>query len=920
MDAQQPTHRVRTAEELIDMSYENFWDLLKHYNEYTFPHEVRDSLYEKCYDLEHILNLAKRGMDITGKHISIPVGANTPQDRVNIQLDPKDTFEFFAYVVEKDSFSKIITVTKKALECDVLEDRWQFSDIFLSDYEAIKEALEWVGEMIIQVKNEGRTIYSLEVERFKKVGEKLVNSYEMVKFRQLISDISRKKSADAIYNVFPDMFKSSVGWQPFVFVCCSSGTGKTQIPFTLCKGDIPFLYMLDKVKVPEDESDITGQKVYHLFETISGKFDEACTADKAVIRRVLKKEKLNYIGLNNFEKIKEKGTKLKSAGFIVAVLEQLAEAHRRRQGDFDWIDAQLSIDLDNLNYVEKDLETAARDIDNIRLQMRGVTLKPLVFLDECVTSDKNMMFLFKRSLIRSLNLIPVIMGTDSKLHNIVRKSKKFYRSGGDDDVWGFVFHLLPEYPIEELQQKADELKNSFDRQEADYDRKVRFVDVIAECLVHERPLFVSPALDELERMVISEGAFNPGESLQAVLKSIHTVFLNRKDANDDFRDAQLRFLQHHYDSIYTLEATKINTDVNSHLGMLFDPCNGDLKDKHDDEIDRRLEASTGIITLALNHLHGVCYVLNGSKSKFVVNEYFASFKRAPLSTLAFASSTEGPHARNLFPPDVDTDTTERMSVMQVIYTMRGSTADTVSKKRAGDRLENRCKYALIASLSEKGFARKSMIDWLPLFFGEFEPRYPSSSTPFTLTYDSEELIDALKKIEMPFCAPIGEDWPDNLLKFVQEDCGGQIGRFDNTPDISEIDGLLYRLERSFDAAGKPIIEDIPLLTLECKYQNERITYSGIARILGKFELYSTKIQLIVAREFGGLGDITKKMTDYVKTRRMYVVYAERSDGRVNIKLLCGEPADDASCVILFPFDADKFLGIKRKTPKRPRRS
>ena len=51
-----------------------------------------------------------------------------------------------------------------------------------------------------------------------------------------------------------------------------------------------------------------------------------------------------------------------------------------------------------------------------------------------------------------------------------------------------------------------------------------------------------------------------------------------------------------------------------------------------------------------------------------------------------------------------------------------------------------------------------------------------------------------------------------------------------------------------------------------------------------------------------------------------LVYEECSDGRVEIKLLCGEPADDASCVLLFPFDVDEFFKVVDEREKLPRLS
>ena len=112
---------------------------------------------------------------------------------------------------------------------------------------------------------------------YKYVGSKLSTCDGLKKFRRLIENIYHRKKDDTELPDYNGMYQPGEVVAPFVLVCCSSGTGKTQMPFNLLE-DVPVLYLLDKVK--------SGWQLNIVFEAISNCFHEKVLHDITEIRRL----------------------------------------------------------------------------------------------------------------------------------------------------------------------------------------------------------------------------------------------------------------------------------------------------------------------------------------------------------------------------------------------------------------------------------------------------------------------------------------------------------------------------------------------------------------------------------------------------------------------------------------------------------
>ena len=396
--------------------------------------------------------------------------------------------------------------------------------------------------------------------------------------------------------------------------------------------------------------------------------------------------------------------------------------------------------------------------------------------------------------------------------------------------------------------------------------------------------------------------------MQAVCTRLYDTYGAKKTMDDEFKKAQLRFLQNHYRPIHRFKTFEDCSGIKNHLGSIWDH-HVRLNDKMNDiEIEKLVAKAKKVITLMLHKNEGIKSPDHGLPATFAISEYFHSFRRTPLSVLAFASSCDGPHWRNLFPYNQD----ERMSITRVLKTIKSIETD-------GELLENLCKYAIIASLACKGFKNMNMAEWLPYFCAEFELNSLPGGIAPTINYGSELLVNAFQKIKMPFCTPLAEEWPLKLLRFVQADCKCLVGRLENAPDA---DGLLYELQTvplsqsradaSNQVFSSTLKRDKPLLVMECKDHQREIHFGRIQEILGKFEPYSARIQLIVASGFEDMNGIVTKLTDYVTGNNMFAVYVHtgKGDNIPKVELLCGDArVNNASCLILF--------SVKKLTSPKP---
>ena len=742
-----------------------------------------------------------------------------------------------------------------------LRDVWDVDDI----KEAFTAASNMLGRLKKTLKDWSRLLgVEQPVEEYEDVGSKLLETAEIKKFLQLVTDVQDRNTDSELIPEFEGKLTIK-NFKPSIFVCSSSGMGKTQLPFTIAS-KVPLLYLLDL----QDSSQRTLlQSVYRPFTDISLVFNDCCKKDRELLatnQKLLNATKLlfstsstshigiqrpssvsstgsqqlsvaaqepvtlaeslemknDYFGMHVMTEIARLDIKLHSVSFLEIVLRRMFDV--RSGVGSSWIDCELAIQIPTLE------ECFAKSIkecsESIERTFEIIGQLPIIFLDECKTGRLEYMYAFKRNVIRMMNLIPVVMGTDTKIRNVVSSfSDADACSSAYGDAWCFVFSKLPNYSESLLELDINKLHNElshFDDLPLIEGRK-RLVDMVKKVLVKERPLFVKLILQDLRQMIICGSSLE--EIIQSSLDFIFSTFVILKKVTTEFLHSQAYFAQKNYQCVDDKERSRIGSNmIHRHLGSLEYPK------------DKDLEKYKGILTLTVNDSPlSLTYVRPRNKfADFHPFGEFASFEDQPFSHLAFLSS-HPKYPRPSLPGN--SSCSLRRSALDVADEIKLGEKNTMSAKnqRDGSHLEALVKCSLVFSLSRNGFKGQSAVEWLPWFASE----YSSAYTPFEFVYESEELKSALSNIKLPFIGREDEEWNKDLKDFIEEYCEAELGILKATSNPEGIDGKILDLNDRTHT----------ILRLECKNWGKNVSKTDLAKIFWKLLRERCRLNLVVAYTF-----------------------------------------------------------------------
>ena len=273
---------------------------------------------------------------------------------------------------------------------------------------------------------------------------------------------------------------------PFVFVCCSSGTGKTQLPFCFPK-EYPVFYFL--FNWFGHLSNISDQSIYKNFGNLS-------EALRLCVERDLKNvplanEDLTTSGL-------QVNVPLYTAGFIVELLKKYLD-HADNENSIKFIAEQTAFDFEPILWLnaKKTIESFRTNSNDKTWTGKRIDHLPVIFIDETtVAGDASVRhFLFLRSLLRIIEVIPVFMGTNFNVSNLL--SRNIYRSSRPSNIVYRLFLIYKLPPIAEnvLAEEFEKIHNLNPGGRQDIDD---FLSTIFEFLKKERPWFAFKIIDYLK--------------------------------------------------------------------------------------------------------------------------------------------------------------------------------------------------------------------------------------------------------------------------------------------------------------------------------------------------------------------------------------------------------------------------------------
>ena len=144
-------------------------------------------------------------------------------------------------------------------------------EILRSEYQNILNKIKSARVYFSRIDFNSKNNVDQILNKYLELGKEIIRATETQNFIKLISSISNSESP---YKDFIDnnkeyrreenkIFEANLQEElPFIFVCASSGTGKTQLPFSV---DIPLVYLVNNQIIKGSEANSEIQKIYQNF-------------------------------------------------------------------------------------------------------------------------------------------------------------------------------------------------------------------------------------------------------------------------------------------------------------------------------------------------------------------------------------------------------------------------------------------------------------------------------------------------------------------------------------------------------------------------------------------------------------------------------------------------------------------------------
>lgn len=340
-----------------------------------------------------------------------------------------------------------------------------------------------------------------------------------------------KKVIDLLLDV--DARKQDV--YPFFFVCAPSGSGKSTLAYNLGCQELPMLYMTFSDKGGRG----VNQDVYKPFENISSALQQAVLNDLEALKKRRGSFHTDMVSTPGLIEVKNvESEAFETASLLVNLFTELLP--RKSQLKSSWLEAECAIPA--IPPGKLTIAEAAANIETLRLSFNGPFC---VFLDECSVKSKDLQaietsspgyYIFLRSIIRLMKVVPIFSGTDAAPSNFVTlKCSSHSRTFGKDQIWAVVIMDTSSYNKSRMERRCKELLKKFRR----HKNIIAVTDFLKSIRCYENPYLIDLVFDFCNQSNL-EPSFEV--YLQNLFGYVIDEFVNRKGCHDDFTVGQFFYL------------------------------------------------------------------------------------------------------------------------------------------------------------------------------------------------------------------------------------------------------------------------------------------------------------------------------------------------------------------------------------------
>jgi hypothetical protein len=378
--------------------------------------------------------------------------------------------------------------------------------------------------------------------------------------------------------VQPQVMIRKYGISPYIAVIASSGSGKSQLPFSLAARNIACIRFVMESGTPQAD-----QPIYQSCRSFSTYFHD-CLEDDIV---TLKRNGVNNVcSTEIFKRFSILKLPLRTIGFLQQVIDGVLH------GTLDGLNDDFTHQSDTLKCGPisfQQFEAFAKKMASEMVRTKKKFEMPVIFLDEYNMSknelDKhpeNSLYIFARNLVRLLGLVCVTMGTDSvalNLINLPSPGSTRSRCGEAGPVpWVYVVHQLPAATLNSIPGAKDILKDL---------SQIAELKPLAEYLCRlpcPNPWFLTLCFRYLERLLKSRRrAFVLVDVLYGMISFARDIIFRAKlddDHSSAFSNGQLVINYHYWkkNPLYNGdEEAPEALQINRHFAYLYSTSKKPLK-------------------------------------------------------------------------------------------------------------------------------------------------------------------------------------------------------------------------------------------------------------------------------------------------------------------------------------------------------
>lgn len=404
------------------------------------------------------------------------------------------------------------------------------------------------------------------------------NSAKFKACKSLSEQCSNDAFVDGVIHLVEDLTDRDQLVYPFVFLCSSSGTGKTTLAFNIGMKEVPFLYFLYNYKIPGRQI----QNKYLPFVEISEQLKCALKCDVKFVQHQhaltrgephgvsLLTGMVDTDSLSVLTGLDSQRAKFLTVGMIVSLFKHICN-EKQKYPSKSWIEIQA--ELSQFNY-------SALTINDGKVQLRKIyegTVSFVTFADECILSKESGSSKFDeidaaelillRSILRLLTTVPILAGTDALTSNFLMTTHHGSRGSGFD-VWAACISDLNCFNPKVFLKCRQRISAKF----TGHPRLTVLEDVmdfLEASIEYENPLLISHSIDFLYLLSGNE-VDNLANVLKKMVKYVFKSFTVAKNSGSEFTESQFGYLYaYSLGQCELVASTSHEFTVNRHLGSVY---------------------------------------------------------------------------------------------------------------------------------------------------------------------------------------------------------------------------------------------------------------------------------------------------------------------------------------------------------------